>query len=186
MMPLFYADEICPIKYKDYMVISLPSVILKHNNCVVQTLVMDWKKMSCNSWTVHNFDMIQCTCSSEDVTVHQHVPFLLQWLQRHSVGEYEHGLFDSGGQKATVRKHLSPLWVRTCERNITVVNGGPMWSPSRPAYTNKQPVVPFSRVDFAWTYLLIVMPAPSGERVSKHVPLPCGPAVNQRLKDAWQ
>lgn len=94
-------------------------------------------------------------------------------------------------------KHLSPLWARTRERNITVVKRGARVvggtaskSPSYPAYANKQPTVPFRRVDFAWTYLLIVivsfLPAPSGERVSKHVPLPSGPAVNQRLKDAKQ
>lgn len=141
--------------------------------------------------------MIQCVCFSEDVQSDSMLPFFLSWMHGHSVGEYELGLFWLGGVKATeqaVRKHLSPLLTDARERNIAVVNrrGGRVVTTQPPnSHLNmhtptNSPRFPSAGVTFAWTYLLIVKPDPSGERVSKHVPLPRGAAVNRGLKDAWQ
>lgn len=192
-------EERCRRKYKNCMrwLISLPFLILKH------------KKSSCNSW--HGASFLLKTSQYISVFL-----LLLQWpivqftyvlhdagqtlplhpgQLRDSVGECEQGLFDSEGQKKKKKKatvqagraaSVTAVSTHTWKKYNSCKCGGPCGhSPA-----NKQPTIPFSRVDFAWTYLLIVivsfLPAPSGERVSKHAPLPHRLAVNQRPKDAWQ
>ena len=137
---------------------------MKRNDRVVQTLVTDWNKMSCNSWTVLKalLQLWHKTATlSEDVTEHQRVLFLPQWPMACIGRVYSCSAWhwtdppsppgtaqretpwvsvsivcltpeDKKLQYMQRERHLSPLWVRMCERNITVVKkkgkGGPIWS----------------------------------------------------------
>lgn len=140
--------------------------------------------------------MIQCVCFSEDVERDGMLPFFLSWMHGHSVGEYELGLFWLRGSKSyRTSSEKASVTTDARERNITVVNGvgwGHVVTTQPPnSHLNmhtptNSPHFPSAGVTFAWTYLLIVKPDPSGERVSKHVPLPHGAAVNRGLKDEWQ
>lgn len=145
--------------------------------------------MSCN------FDMIQCFSFSEDETVCQHVPFLLQrphalWVRVSVTCLTQEDKKTKNYSTSSDKVSLTALSMQMKENFYNSCKIGGLCgrstasrSPSHLTNANKQPIVLLCRIDFAWTNLLNVMPAPSCERVSKHVPLPCGPAVNQQLKD---
>lgn len=140
--------------------------------------------------------MIQCVCFFADVQRDNMLPFFLLWMHGHSVGEYELGLFwlrgsksyRTSSEKASVTTFNWCTWEKynSCKWGGRVVTTQPPNSHLNMHTPTNSPRFPSAGVTFAWTYLLIVKPDPSGERVSKHVPLPRGAAVNRGLKDAWQ
>lgn len=162
----------------------------------VQTSLIYLNKMFCNGWTI--FDTVHLfsqRCNSTSVSSFPSFFFVTQdctdaqWVRKGMTCLTQE---DSTSNK---KKHLSTLWVCTRERNITVVNRGARVVTARPPNPRLTPHTPTNSLQFPsagqtlhehiYSLWLPAFCQPlSAERVSKHVPLPCGPAVNQRLKDA--